>query len=119
MFHVKLLAGESLADYPPARCIELVRRGAGDQDLLVDVIRALEWTMGAQISDRFAVGRIVLTGDAAHRTTPDGGVGMKTAVQSAHNLASTAKVSSVAARSVQVAWGHVHELVRGLGGVPG
>lgn len=39
------------------------------------------------LSTAFRDRRVLLTGDAAHRTTPDGGVGMNTGLQSAHNLA--------------------------------
>jgi putative polyketide hydroxylase len=72
-----------------------VREGAGLPDLKVDVHSVGSWIMGAELSDRFREGRILLTGDAAHRTTPDGGVGLNTGVASAHNVAW--KVGAVAA----------------------
>ncbi len=67
----------------------------GLPDLDVDVLSVGSWIMGAELSDRFRDGRILLTGDAAHRTTPDGGVGMNTGVASAHDVAW--KVGAVAA----------------------
>jgi hypothetical protein len=42
--------------------------------------------MSAQIALRFRERRVLLVGDAAHRTTPAGGLGMNTDLQSAHNL---------------------------------
>jgi putative polyketide hydroxylase len=95
ILHRNLLDGERVEEFPPERCMEIVRQAAGLPDLDVDVLSVGSWIMGAQLSDRFRAGRILLTGDAAHRTTPDGGVGMNTGVASAHNLAW--KVGAVAA----------------------
>jgi len=44
------------------------------------------WVLSARIAERFRAGRVLLVGDAAHRTTPAGGLGMNTDLQSAHNL---------------------------------
>src|SRR5919199_286543 len=87
LFHLDLGPDETPEDYPAVRCIEIIRHAAGLSDLPVEIISVKPWIMGAQISDRFRAGHVLLTGDAAHRTTPDGGVGMNTAIQSAHNLA--------------------------------
>ena len=95
ILHRNLVEGERVEDFPPERCVELVRRAAGLPDLEVGVLSVGSWIMGAELSDRFRAGRIVLTGDAAHRTTPDGGVGMNTGIASAHNVAW--KVGAVAA----------------------
>lgn len=53
----------------------------------MEVISIKSWIMGAELSTAFRDRRVLLTGDAAHRTTPDGGVGMNTGLHSAHNLA--------------------------------
>jgi putative polyketide hydroxylase len=45
------------------------------------------WSIGAQVADRFRVGSVFLAGDAAHRLTPAGGMGMNTGVHDIHNLA--------------------------------
>jgi 2-polyprenyl-6-methoxyphenol hydroxylase-like FAD-dependent oxidoreductase len=45
------------------------------------------WTAGAQVADRFRAGPVLLAGDAAHRLTPVGGMGMNTGVHDVHNLA--------------------------------
>jgi 2-polyprenyl-6-methoxyphenol hydroxylase-like FAD-dependent oxidoreductase len=95
IFHRNLLPGETLDDFPPERCVSVVRQAAGLDDLEVEVLSVGQWIMGAELSTRFRDGRVLLTGDAAHRTTPDGGVGMNTAIASAHNAAW--KVGAVAA----------------------
>ncbi len=87
IYHHFLSLGETVADYPGDRCIEIIRQMSGVPDLPVEILSVKPWTMGAQIAARFRHGRVLLTGDAAHRTTPDGGVGMNTGIQSAHNLA--------------------------------
>jgi putative polyketide hydroxylase len=87
LLHRNLDAGERVEDFPPERCAEIVRDGVGIPELEVDVLSVGSWIMGAELSDSFRDGRILLTGDAAHRTTPDGGVGMNTGIASAHNVA--------------------------------
>ena len=87
IFHLNLGPDETPGDYPDERCVEIIRHAAGIPDLDVEIISVKPWVMGAQMAERFRDGRVLLTGDAAHRTTPDGGVGMNTGIQSAHNLA--------------------------------
>lgn len=45
------------------------------------------WMMAAQVAERYAQGRCLLVGDAAHRFPPTGGFGLNTGIQDAHNLA--------------------------------
>lgn len=59
--------------------------GIPDLDLTIRSIRP--WTMTAEVAERFRVGRIFLSGDAAHRFPPTGGFGLNTGVQDVHNLA--------------------------------
>jgi putative polyketide hydroxylase len=87
LFHVNLAPGETVADYTNERCVETIRAAAGVPDLDVEVLSVKSWIMGAELSTSFRDRRVLLTGDAAHRTTPDGGVGMNTGIHSAHNLA--------------------------------
>ncbi len=110
VFHLNLAPGEQPEDYTEARCIDLLRHAAGAPDLPVEIISVRPWTMGAQIADRFRDRRVLLTGDAAHRTTPDGGVGMNTGAQSAHNLAW--KVGAVAAGWAEPALLDTYEVER-------
>ncbi len=87
LFHVNLARGESVEDFTEERCVETIREASGVEDLAVEIISIKSWTMGAELSTAFRDRRVLLTGDAAHRTTPDGGVGMNTGLHSAHNLA--------------------------------
>ena len=87
LFHVNLAAGETVEDFTERRCVETIRSAAGVENLDVEVISIKSWIMGAELSTAFRDRRVLLTGDAAHRTTPDGGVGMNTGLHSAHNLA--------------------------------
>ena len=95
ILHRNLTAAERVEDFSAERCVEVVRQAVGLPDLDVEVMSVGSWIMGAELSDSFRAGLILLTGDAAHRTTPDGGVGMNTGVASAHNVAW--KVGAVAA----------------------
>jgi putative polyketide hydroxylase len=87
LFHVELAPGERVEDFTEARCVETIRGAAGVEDLDVEIISIKSWIMGAELSTAFRDRRVLLTGDAAHRTTPDGGVGMNTGLHSAHNVA--------------------------------
>ena len=87
LFHVNLAPGETVEDFTEQRCVETIRAAAGVEDLDVEILSIKSWIMGAELSTAFRDRRVLLTGDAAHRTTPDGGVGMNTGLHSAHNLA--------------------------------
>ena len=87
LLHVNLAAGETVEDFTEQRSVETIRAAAGVDDLDVEIISIKSWIMGAELSTAFRDRRVLLTGDAAHRTTPDGGVGMNTGIHSAHNLA--------------------------------
>jgi putative polyketide hydroxylase len=87
LFHVNLATGEAVEDYTEQRSVDTIRGAAGVDDLDVGIVSIKSWIMGAELSTAFRDGRVLLTGDAAHRTTPDGGVGMNTGLHSAHNLA--------------------------------
>ncbi len=79
--------GEQLADYDSQRCIGLVRTAAGVSDLDVQLLGTQGFTFTAQVAERYREGNIFLAGDAAHRMTPSGGMGMNTGIHDAHNLA--------------------------------
>ena len=78
--------GETLDDWTTQRCVELIRAGTGLKDLRPDVLSVMAFVMGGHIADTFRADRGFLVGDAAHRTTPVGTLGMNTAIQGAHNL---------------------------------
>ncbi len=78
--------GESIADWTPQRCTDLIRAGAGLPDLQPEILAVMPFVMGGHVATAFRAGRTFLVGDAAHRTTPVGGIGMNTAIHGAHNL---------------------------------
>jgi 2,4-dichlorophenol 6-monooxygenase len=77
---------ESPDDYSESVCREIVQRAMGRDDLDFTIRSADQWTMTAQVAERYRNGRIFLVGDAAHRFPPTGGLGMNTGIQDAHNL---------------------------------
>jgi putative polyketide hydroxylase len=78
---------ETLADYPEARCLQLIRAAVGIPDLPVQLKTVLTWEMNALVADRFQQGRVLLVGDAARTQPPSGGLGGNTGIAEAHNLA--------------------------------
>jgi 2,4-dichlorophenol 6-monooxygenase len=52
----------------------------------MEVIRHSRWRIEAVLADRYSEGRIFLAGDAAHRHSPMGGLGLNTGIQDVHNL---------------------------------
>jgi putative polyketide hydroxylase len=80
-------ARESAADYPPERCVALLRRATGIPALAPVVQSVTTWTMRREVAARYREGRVFLAGDAAHQFPPTGGFGMNCGIQDAHNLA--------------------------------
>ncbi|WP_214402450.1 FAD-dependent monooxygenase [Pseudonocardia lacus] len=71
----------------PTDAAALVRAAVGAPDLDVEVVSALPWRVTVRLADRFADGRVLLVGDAAHTTAAIGAFGLNTGVADAHNLA--------------------------------
>ncbi len=78
---------ETLADYPEARCLELIRAAVGIPDLAVRIKTALPYEASQRVADRFQDGRVFLVGDAARVQPPSGGLGGCTGIAEAANLA--------------------------------
>jgi 2-polyprenyl-6-methoxyphenol hydroxylase-like FAD-dependent oxidoreductase len=75
---------ESLTE---GRCLELVRAGLGDDSVDVRYLGHRFWDPTALVADSYRAGRVFLAGDAAHVTTPEGGLGMNCGIADVHNLA--------------------------------
>ncbi|WHT23716.1 FAD-dependent oxidoreductase [Crossiella sp. CA-258035] len=79
--------GQSPADFPPERCLELVEAAIGQAGVAVEILSVLPWQSTALVADRFSTGRVFLIGDAAHVLPPTGGFGLNTGIADAENLA--------------------------------
>src|ERR1700722_10423020 len=80
-------------DFTPEFCAKLIRDGIGVPDIPVKVLGVSPWEASAIVADRYRVGDVFLTGDAAHEMPPTGGFGLNTGVQDVHNL--TWKIAAV------------------------
>ncbi len=66
----------------------LIERALGEDSPAIEVLSINTWTAGrALVATRFAEGRVMICGDAAHLFTPTGGFGMNTGIDDAANLA--------------------------------
>jgi 2,4-dichlorophenol 6-monooxygenase len=72
-----------------------VRERLNLPDLELEVLRHSRWSVEALVAERFAERRAFLAGDAAHRHSPHGGLGLNSGIQDAHNL--TWKLAAVLA----------------------
>lgn len=79
--------GEKPEDFPPERCIELIRMALGLPDITVRVLSILPWEVAVRVADTFQQGHIFLAGDAAHQMPPWGGMGANSGIADVHNLA--------------------------------
>jgi aklavinone 12-hydroxylase len=79
--------GQSIEDFTPERCTELIRLGLDDPELAASVRTVQAWEMAARVADTFRSGRVFLAGDAAKVTPPTGGLGGNTAVGDGFDLA--------------------------------
>jgi putative polyketide hydroxylase len=79
--------GESPEDFPPERCVELLRLASGILELDIEIVSILPWEPSAKWAEQLQHGRIFLAGDAAHQMTPYAGQGANSGIEDAHNLA--------------------------------
>jgi len=71
---------EELAEYSEPRLVDLIRAGAGEPDLPVQIDSLGAFSFIASLATHFRLGRVFVIGDAAHQVTPRGGTGMNTAI---------------------------------------
>jgi 2,4-dichlorophenol 6-monooxygenase len=74
-------------EYDDARAIEDVRRQLDIPDLEMEILVTSFWLLESVVAERYADGRVFIVGDAAHRHSPMGGLGLNTGIQDVHNLA--------------------------------
>ncbi len=78
--------GERIEDWTTERMITRIRGAAGLPDLELEIVGIFPWDFGAGVIKNYRRGRVLLVGDAAHRTTPRGATGMNTGIADGHNL---------------------------------
>ena len=62
------------------------RYALGISHLPMQIHKVTRWSVDAVLASAFAVGRVFLLGDAAHRHPPTGGLGLTSAIHDAQNL---------------------------------
>jgi putative polyketide hydroxylase len=87
LIHSRTAYGWKPEDFTPDFCVDLIRKGIGIPDIPVKVLGVSPWEASAIVADRYRVGNVFLSGDAAHEMPPTGGFGLNTGVQDVHNLA--------------------------------
>jgi 2,4-dichlorophenol 6-monooxygenase len=80
-------SGAQPEDYSAERALSDMRELLKLPDLDAEVLNITHWLVDAVVADRFQAARVLLAGDAAHRHSPMGGLGLNTAIQDVHNLA--------------------------------
>jgi len=83
---ITLPPGNDGLDYDVEAAAAGVRERLGIPDLELQILRFTRWQIEARLADRYRDGRVFIAGDAAHRHSPFGGLGLNTGIQDAHNL---------------------------------
>ncbi|PVX85853.1 FAD-dependent monooxygenase [Paraburkholderia unamae] len=81
---------ENPDEWTPDDVLQKIRRMVGVPDgdeLNIELVKYYKYTLTVSVADTFRKGRLLLAGDAAHRTLPHGGWGLNTGIHTAHNLA--------------------------------
>ncbi len=78
---------ERIGERTDDEVVKMARALSGEQNLDVSVINRSVWRLSRQVAANFRKDRVLLVGDAAHRFPPNGGYGMNSGIQDAHNLA--------------------------------
>jgi 2,4-dichlorophenol 6-monooxygenase len=85
---VILPAGSELVDtYSAEDAVRDLRGLLKLPELEITNMTMSHWLIESVVAERFGEGRVFFVGDAAHRHSPMGGLGLNTGVQDVHNLA--------------------------------
>jgi 2,4-dichlorophenol 6-monooxygenase len=85
---VILPAGSELVDsYSAEDAVRDLRSLLKLPELEITNMTMSHWLIESVVAERFREGRVFFVGDAAHRHSPMGGLGLNTGVQDVHNLA--------------------------------
>jgi 2,4-dichlorophenol 6-monooxygenase len=84
---ITLPPGQEDRPFDEQRAADGVRERLGIPDLDLEILSFTRWQIEAVLADRYRMGRAFVAGDAAHRHSPFGGLGLNTGIQDAHNIA--------------------------------
>jgi 2,4-dichlorophenol 6-monooxygenase len=85
VIHLNYPAGDPRAQ-ADAQVEAGAREALGVPDLPMKIHKITRWPVEAVMASAFRAGRVFLVGDAAHRHSPTGGLGLTSAVHDAQNL---------------------------------
>ena len=83
---VTLAPGHEEEQFDAVAAAEAVRERLNISDLEMDVLNVTKWRVEGVYAERYGTDRVFLAGDAAHRHSPMGGLGLNSGIQDAHNL---------------------------------
>jgi 2,4-dichlorophenol 6-monooxygenase len=83
---ITLPPGEEDQPFDAALAAAGVRERLNLPELELDVLHFTRWKIEAVLANKYRSGRVFVAGDAAHRHSPHGGLGLNTGIQDAHNL---------------------------------
>jgi 2,4-dichlorophenol 6-monooxygenase len=78
--------GQEEQPFDAAMAAAGVRERLNLPELELEVLRFTRWQIEAVLASKYRSGRVFVAGDAAHRHSPHGGLGLNTGIQDAHNL---------------------------------